>query len=280
MHLADGIVTQTAPVLALNVAGLALTGVAYHRAFRRGSEQAAWTGTLGAFALAAQALNVPVWLGTSAHVIGAGLLTLALGPARAIAALCAVLLVQALLLSDGGVTVLGINLLTIAILPALSMHACRRAFGQTLRGLTACAFAGTVIGSLLGSSTLAFVLVEGGQAPPGLTYGLLVGVQTAAGAVEGALTAVAVRLLHGRAPGILTLTPAPLAAQSGQRGGWKVFAVAALAVGALVPFASSAPDALERLVGEERAEPAARSRAALAEESLGATEPQTPPDRP
>lgn len=247
MHLPDGIVTQTPPVLALNAAGLVLSGVAWRRAFRSGGEQAAWTGTLGAFALAAQALNVPVWLGTSAHVIGAGLLTLALGPARAVAALSTVLLVQALFFGDGGVTVIGINLLTMAVVPALSMHVCRRAFGETLRGLTAAAFTGTVLGSLLGSSALAYVLVQGGQAPPRLTFALLVGAQSAAGAAEGVLTALAVRLLHGKAPALLArAAPAGTVRQQS----WKPFALAALGVGALVPFASSAPDALERLVNE------------------------------
>src|SRR5688572_11387882 len=105
MHLADGILSSVPLAVGLNAVGGLGLAAAVRRA-RVGAEQVAWTGTLAAFVLALQALNLPVLPGASAHAIGAGLLVLAVGPARAIVALFAVLVVQALLFADGGLTVL------------------------------------------------------------------------------------------------------------------------------------------------------------------------------
>ncbi len=67
----------------------------------------------------AQLLVVPVGFGTSAHLIGTGLAALLVGPAVAIVCVAAVVVVQALVLADGGVTALGLNLINDGLVPAL-----------------------------------------------------------------------------------------------------------------------------------------------------------------
>jgi cobalt/nickel transport system permease protein len=166
------------------------------------------------------------------------------------------------MLGDGGLTVLGINVLNIAVVPALAVHACRLAFGESARGRMAAAFVGTVLGNTLAALALARVLVVGAGADAAWTYGLLGGVQTLAGCAEGVLTALAVRWLDGRAPALLAgearreNAPAP----SALRPAVTILALATV-VAALLPLASSAPDALERAaadaLGETRAAPAA-----------------------
>jgi cobalt/nickel transport system permease protein len=254
VHLADGIVSNPALLLGLDLVGGAGFVIAARRTLGADARAVAWIGTLGAFALAVQALNVPLVPGASAHAIGAGLLTLALGPARAIVALGAALIVQALLFADGGITVLGVNLLNLAVLPALLVHACRRALAPRL-GLPAAAAIGTTLGTVAGATSLALTLVVGAGAPLALTFGWLVGVQTLAGIAEGALTAMIVRRLIGHAPALLE-RPQPAAASGSER--WRGLRWAALAIVVtllLIPLASSQPDALESVIERLQAQP-------------------------
>jgi cobalt/nickel transport system permease protein len=261
VHLADGVVSQLPLVVASNLLGACGVGAACARAFDGDRRGVTWTGTLAAFVLAAQALNVPLVPGASAHAIGAGLLCFALGPARAIVAMFAVLLVQALLFADGGITVLGINALTMAVLPISTVALFRRLLPRSPAGA---AWLGTLTGNTLGALVLSSLLVAGAGTPAALTFGWLLGVQALAALVEGALTALAVRRLAARAPALLNgpgQRGLPLALDelpaSEPRGVW-AFRAAALALVltvALLPLASSRPDALEVVLEHLQATP-------------------------
>jgi cobalt/nickel transport system permease protein len=261
VHLADGILRATPLVVGLNLVGGAALGVALERSLCDRARYAAWTGTLAAFVLAAQALNLPLLPGASAHVVGTALLTLALGPARAIVALSAVLVVQALLLADGGVTVLGINLLNLAVLPALAAELARRLSGESARGRIVAAVAGTLLGNVAGACSLAATLVAGTGAPAKLTFAWLIGVQGLAGLAEGVLTALVVKHLLGRAPALLgapaRFVPRALDDQPapGARPRRRALAIAIVVAIALVPFATATPDALELVLGHIGAGP-------------------------
>ena len=252
MHLADGIVTNAPLLVGLDLVGAAGVAVALARSVGRDSRRVAWTGTLAAFVLAAQAINVPMVPGASAHVIGAGLLAIAIGPADTIVAMTAVLLVQALAFGDGGITTLGLNVLDMAVVPALIVHGLRRVFGESKRGLTLTAFSGTLVGTMAGALVLSTTLVFGAGAPARMTFGWIVGVQGIAGLAEGVLAAVAVRHLIGRAPALVLRTAGPVALdhiepRESRRGLlWAMVAIAVALV--LLPLASSTPDALEVVV--------------------------------
>jgi cobalt/nickel transport system permease protein len=259
VHLADGIVTQTPLVIGLNVAGALGAAWALRMALRGGRSRLAYTGTLAAFVLAAQAINVPLLPGASAHVIGTTLLTLTVGPALAISAMLSVLLVQALAFADGGLTVLGVNVVNMALLPALAVVGVRRVLPNTARGLKLTAILGTVLGALLAAFALTCVLVDGAGAPTQLTAGWLLGVQGLAGLAEGVLTAVAVGRLGRYAPELLLL-PATVEAQAPlalddpaapaptRRYGLRVVMIAVAVTLVLTPFAADVPDALEVVV--------------------------------
>ncbi len=260
MHLADGIVENPAWLIGANIVGAAAAVLVTRRVGAEGSRGVAFTGTLAAFVLAAQALNVPLVPGASAHVIGASLLTLAVGPARAVLALVAVLIVQALMFADGGVSALGINVLNIAVIPVLAVHVVHRLLGPKRLALTA--VLGTVIGNALGASSLALTLVAGAGVPVVLAFGWLVGLQMLAGLIEGVLTALALRHLVKAAPGLLVAArPAPdlpmMIDGSDDRPRSRRVGLlwATLAIGltcALLPLATDVPDALERVVERSR----------------------------
>ena len=74
----------------------------------------------GAFSFIIMMLNFPVAGGSSMHVIGAGLLTMVIGPFATILALTVCLIIQAFLFADGGITALGANCVNIAIVYPLT----------------------------------------------------------------------------------------------------------------------------------------------------------------
>jgi cobalamin biosynthesis protein CbiM len=81
------------------------------------SEQSApLAGLTAVFIFAVQMLNFPVAAGTSGHLIGAALAMVLVGPYAATLALVVVLIIQAFLFADGGLTALGLSVFNMAVL--------------------------------------------------------------------------------------------------------------------------------------------------------------------
>jgi cobalt/nickel transport system permease protein len=68
----------------------------------------------------AQMLNFPIGGGTTGHLIGAALLAILAGPLMAIIGMTVVLIIQALMFGDGGITAFGINATNMAIIAPLA----------------------------------------------------------------------------------------------------------------------------------------------------------------
>jgi len=76
-------------------------------------------GMVAALIFAAQMFNFPIASGTSGHLIGGVLAVVLLGPFAGTLAVAVVVLVQAFFFGDGGLAVLGVNLINMAALAAL-----------------------------------------------------------------------------------------------------------------------------------------------------------------
>jgi cobalt/nickel transport system permease protein len=75
--------------------------------------------------------NIPVPGGTTGHAVGAAIVALLLGPWTAVVAVSVVLVIQALVFGDGGVTALGANCFNMAIvMPFISYWTFRIAKGR------------------------------------------------------------------------------------------------------------------------------------------------------
>ena len=84
---------------------------------RQLSEQSApLAGLTAVFIFAVQMLNFPVAAGTSGHLIGAALAMVLVGPYAATLALVVVLIIQAFLFADGGLTALGLSIFNMAVI--------------------------------------------------------------------------------------------------------------------------------------------------------------------
>lgn len=115
MHIPDGFLS--APVLiGTAVVSLACVGVGVVRARKTmGEQQVPMLGVSAAFIFAAQMLNFPVLGGTSGHFGGAALAAILLGPFNAVLVMAVVLVIQALVFFDGGVTALGANVFNMGV---------------------------------------------------------------------------------------------------------------------------------------------------------------------
>lgn len=68
----------------------------------------------------AQMLNFPIGGGTTGHLIGGALLAIMVGPVTAIVGMTVVLLIQALMFGDGGLTAFGLNAINMAVVAPLT----------------------------------------------------------------------------------------------------------------------------------------------------------------
>ena len=67
----------------------------------------------------AQMLNFPVGGGTTGHLIGGALFAIMVGPVIAIVGMTVILLIQALMFGDGGLTAFGLNAVNMAVIAPL-----------------------------------------------------------------------------------------------------------------------------------------------------------------
>ena len=74
-----------------------------------------------AFSFLIMMFNIPIPGGTTGHAVGAGITALLLGPWTAVLAVSVVLIIQALLFGDGGITAVGANCFNMAfVMPFVS----------------------------------------------------------------------------------------------------------------------------------------------------------------
>ena len=116
MHIPDGFIDI--PTSAA-FAGLAAAGIAVSLKGARtqlDEKSAPLAGLTAVFIFAVQMLNFPVAAGTSGHLIGAALAMVLVGPYAATLALVVVLIIQAFLFADGGLTALGLSIFNMAVI--------------------------------------------------------------------------------------------------------------------------------------------------------------------
>ncbi len=119
MHIPDGFIS--APVSAA-AGAVAIVGVgwALRQAGRQLDERSApMAGLVAVFIFAVQMLNFPVAAGTSGHLLGGALAAILVGPATGVLAVTVVLIVQALVFADGGLSALGLNVTNMALVTVL-----------------------------------------------------------------------------------------------------------------------------------------------------------------
>lgn len=213
MHVPDGFLDIPTSV-ATGAVAIACVGIALKKVDLAGDDRWAVRGGLtAAFVFAAQMVNFPVAAGTSGHLIGAALATTLLGPAAAVVVMTSVLLVQAFVFADGGITALGTNILLMAVVPVLVAHGIRLLVPAKWQGARKATVAAAAIGAgfSVPAAALIFCLLYlvGGAVPipaPAL-IAAMVGVHLLIGIGEAIITGITVQAVLVGRPDLIADSP-------------------------------------------------------------------------
>lgn len=258
MHMSDGIVdAPTSAIFAvIAIAGL---GFAARRARAELDERAApMAGLVAAFIFAVQMVNFPILPGVSGHLLGGALAAILVGPYAGALCVAIVLVVQALLFADGGLTALGTNITNMALIGvAVGYFVARRLLPLAPRrgGIGVIAFLAALSGTILAAMGFVVEYAIGGAA--GSTVGAvawyMLVTHTLIGIGEGIITAITVVAVVNARPDLVYLLRAREAASATPRRAalsvngflFGFAAVAVLVAGLLSYVASSQPDGLD-----------------------------------
>jgi len=196
MHIPDGFLSADVAA-ATGVVAVAAVGYGLHRANRTLDErQVPLLGVTAAFVFAAQMLNFPVAGGTSGHFLGAALATILLGPWLACLVIAVVLVVQAFMFADGGVTALGANIVCMGVVGALGSGLMLRA-GRAVLPPRRTPFLGLCgmtawLAVVAGAAVASVLLAISGTVPLATVLPAMLGVHVFIGIGEAAITVAAV----------------------------------------------------------------------------------------
>jgi|APTNR8051073442_1049403.scaffolds.fasta_scaffold31812_3 cobalt/nickel transport system permease protein len=214
MHIPDGFLEPEVlvPLGIVSAGGIVL-------ALRRvggGSQSRAKAPIVGlsaAFVFAAQMVNFPVASQVSGHFLGATFLAILFGPWLGLLVMACVLILQALLFQDGGITALGANVFNLAIVAnglsyavfCLVSTRARKTVDRARNGYappawgrreTIAAFLAALVSTLGAAVAVAFELMPSGVAAPATLLALLLGSHLVIGLAEALITVAVLKALY------------------------------------------------------------------------------------
>lgn len=159
MHVPDGFIDAPTSLAAGMVAAGAVA-VALRKAGDELDEKTTpMAGLVAAFIFATQMLTFPVGVGTSGHLLGGALAAVLVGPWTAILCMSTVLLVQALLFADGGLTALGTNVTLMGLVTVLVGWVVTTAIVRVGPNVAKTVIVGAALGAFLSVPASALVFV-------------------------------------------------------------------------------------------------------------------------
>jgi cobalt/nickel transport system permease protein len=244
LHIPDGFLNLPISLACWAIA-IAIIALAARRAQRDLDErQVPLLGIMAAFIFAAQMINFPITGGTSGHLLGGVLAAVTLGPWGGILVMTAVIAIQALLFQDGGLLVMGANILSMGLITALIGYGLYRSVinqSQPVRlAVIGVAAWLSVMGAALATSLQLWL---SGTTPLNIVIPAMMGVHALIGIGEALITVAAVAFIMRTRLEVMEKGTCPGAGRGWIIGG----AIAALIVVLLSPLASADPDGLERV---------------------------------
>jgi cobalt/nickel transport system permease protein len=209
VHIPDGFINAPTSLAAGAVAAGGV-GVSLRRAAQTLQErQAPLAGLVAAYIFAVQMLNFPVAAGTSGHLLGGVLAAVLVGPWAGCLCVAVVLVVQSLLIADGGLTALGLNITNMAVVGVFGGWAIfwllRRALPATRTSVVVSSGIAAGISVVLAAAAFVveYAIGGAGHAPVGTVLAAMVGVHTLIGIGEGVITALTVGVVLGVRPDLV-----------------------------------------------------------------------------
>lgn len=245
LHIPDGFLSFIVSAVCWAISVLVLS-VAISRTNKSlGEKQVPLMGVMAAFIFAAQMINFPVAGGTSGHLLGGTLAAIMLGPWAAMVVMTAVIAVQSLLFQDGGLLVMGANILNMGLITVVIGYGLYRAvFGRSRRVKLVVAGFAAWLSVMAGALATALELWVSGTSNLQTVTLAMLGVHTLIGIGEALITIAALSFILQTRPGLVG--EGSVAGMGGR--GWALAGMAlSLAVVLLSPFASVNPDGLNRV---------------------------------
>jgi cobalt/nickel transport system permease protein len=220
VHVPDGFLDgpTSAATAAVAVTGI---GLALRGARRELDDRTApLAGLVALFVFATQMINFPVAAGTSGHLLGGALAAVLVGPWTATLAITVVLLVQGLVMADGGITALGTNVTLMGIVGVwvgwAAFCAVRAVLPRRVGSVVPAAAVAAFVSVPLTALAFAALFALGGTVDVsfGTVAAAMVGVHLLIGLGEAGITALAVSsivavrpdLVHGARPALRART--------------------------------------------------------------------------
>lgn len=246
MHIPDGFVSV--PVAgATSLASVVALFIAVKRSQTAfGIRRAPILGLTTAFIFAAQMINFPVAGGTSGHLLGGTLAAIMLGsPWAGMLCIATVLIIQAVLFADGGITALGANILNMAVIGVwtgwILTQTLQKLLGGSQKRLPLVGGIAAAFSVVAAAIACAIELALSGTAPATVVLPTMTGVHILIGIGEGLITGGVLSYL-------VTTRPDLLPGEEQKFQGWLIPIVSIfLIAGVLSLFASAWPDGLEKV---------------------------------
>jgi cobalt/nickel transport system permease protein len=200
VHIPDGFLTVQVWAPA-TIAGAAVVSYALKKANQRlDGKQIPLISLIGAFIFAAQMINFPISGATSGHFLGGAMAAILFGPWVSIVMLTAVLIVQALLFQDGGITVLGANILCTGVIGSFVGYGVYWGLQRVFTGKweVVRSFIAGWASIVAAAAGVAFLLALSGTLQLSTALYAMVGWHSLIGIGEGLITASVLRYLASR----------------------------------------------------------------------------------
>ncbi|MAT15824.1 MAG: cobalt ABC transporter permease [Planctomyces sp.] len=261
MHIPDGLLE---PEVCLVTGAAAATAVGYslHKVKQQRNDRLIpLTGVTAALIFAGQMVNFPLAvfsLPVSGHLMGGVLAGVLLGPWAGCLAMTLVLLVQALLFSDGGILALGANVLHMGVVGAWGGYACsvaiKNGFQDNWKGTAAGAITASWL-TVMFAALLLCVELYFSVSPSEFSFGrfaaLMLSLHAVIGIGEAFITLFVLKAVSQQRPDLLALPAAAPTAIPSRRFALTTLGCALAVTFLLAPWASASPDGLEAAVEQQ-----------------------------
>lgn len=209
MHAPDGFLNAGTAV-ATGAVSLGTVSLAFRQVKDVVKEkQVPLAGIAAAFIFAAQMFNFPVAGGTTGHLLGGALAAILLGPHMGAIVVTIVVVVQALVFADGGLTALGYNVLNMAIVPAYGGYAVfrlfRRLVPKTFTGVVAATGLAGLTSVVLSAMAFSIEWLFGATVPVSFAqvFAAMVSIHFLIGIGEGVISALTVGAVMATRPDLV-----------------------------------------------------------------------------
>ena len=248
LHIPDGFLSFIVSMICWGITAITISLAVSRSNKSLGERQIPLMGVMAAFIFAAQMINFPVAGGTSGHLLGGALAAITLGPWAGMLVMTAVIAVQALLLQDGGLLVMGANILNMGLITVAIGYGLYRGASKSNRTvkLTVAGIAAW-LSVMAGALFTSLQLWLSGTSPLQVVIPAMLTVHALIGLGEALITVAALTFILQTRPDLLGSSSE---SAKGSRGWVLVGVLISLAVILLSPLASADPDGLERVAGD------------------------------